>query len=200
MIGPEKTAKEIIREHGGIIKTSEALEKGIHPRTFYHLRDTGELERLARGLYKLAEVSPYSDPDLVVIAVKISDAVVCLVSALAVHGLTTQIPRFVHIAIPRSVRYPKLEYPPLKVYRFSENSYASGVEKLDIGNVPVPVYNPEKTISDCFKYRNKLGIDIVIEALRNYKKTPGANLQYILEYSRVNRVERQIRPYLDALV
>lgn len=81
-------------------------------------------------------VSPYSDPDLVVIAVKIPDAVVCLVSALAVHGLTTQISRFVHIAIPRSVRYPKLEYPPLKVYRFSENSYASGIEKLDIGNVP----------------------------------------------------------------
>ncbi len=192
-------AKAIIRKHGGIIRTSDAISRGIHPRTLYRLRDEGEVEQLARGLFRLSSLQPVGDPDLAIVAGKVPEGVVCLLSSLAIHELTTQIPHTVHLAISRSARYPVLDYPPIKVYRFSKESFSSGIEKHDIGGAVIRVYNVEKTIADCFKYRNKLGLDLALEALRNYRRKPGAQFQRILEYSRINRVDKIIRPYLEAL-
>jgi predicted transcriptional regulator of viral defense system len=192
-------ALKIIAAHGGTIRTGEALSAGIHPRTFYALRDTGSLVKVTRGVYRLAGLPPVGDPDLALVASRIPNGVVCLISALALHELTTQIPHTVHIAIPRTARYPACNDVPLTVYRFSPASYDVGVIEHDIGGALVRVYDPEKTIADCFKFRNRIGIDIVTEALATYRRTNGASNQKVLDYARVNRVDRKILPYLEAL-
>ncbi len=122
----------------------------------------------------------------------------CLISALAIHGLTTQIPHEIHLAISRTARYPTLDEVPLAVYRFSRPSFNAGVTDHDIGGASVRVFDAEKSIADCFKYRNKIGLDIFLEAIALYRRRRGASLQLILEYSRTNRVDKLIRPYLEA--
>jgi predicted transcriptional regulator of viral defense system len=191
-------AIEIIAGHGGTIRTGEALASGIHPRTLYALRDNGTLERLTRGLYRLVDLPPVADPDLALVAGRIPQGVVCLISALALHELTTQIPHRIDLAIPRTARYPACNDVPLAIYRFAITSYETGITEYDIGGASINLYDPEKTLADCFKYRNKIGLDVFLEALDAYRKRPGASLQKILEYARVNRVEVKIRPYLEA--
>ncbi|GMU24298.1 MAG: hypothetical protein AMXMBFR13_43720 [Phycisphaerae bacterium] len=182
------------------MSTNEALARGIHPRTLYAMRDAGELEQLARGLYRLAELPPLSEPDLATVAKRIPQGVVCLLSALAYHELTTHVPHEVHLALPRTARHPRLEYPPLHVYRFSPETFEAGIETHIIDKIPVRMYRPEKTLADCFKYRNKVGLDVALEALRSYHSRQGARLQAVLEYSRICRVEQVVRPYLEAVV
>lgn len=190
--------KALFRERGGTLRTGEAMEAGVHPRTLYELRDSGELTQLARGVYRLAEMPPLSHPDLATVCKRVPQGVVCLISALAFHELTTQIPHVVHLALPRTARTPALDYPPLQVYRFSGEAYTSGIETYTTDGIEVRVYDAEKTLADCFKYRNKIGQDVAIEALRSYRSRRGARLQRVLEYARVCRVEQVIRPYLEA--
>jgi predicted transcriptional regulator of viral defense system len=163
------------------------------------MRDAGQLEQLSRGLYRLAELPPLSEPDLAAVAKRIPQGVLCLISALAYHELTTLIPHEVHLALPRTARLPRLRYPPLHIYRFSRGTFEAGVETHTIDNVSVRVYGPEKTLADCFKYRNKIGLDVAIEALRSYRSLRGARLQVVLEYARICRVEQVVRPYLEAI-
>jgi len=197
---PTKTeaAIQIIAARGGTVRTREALSAGIHPRTLYALRDSGRLIQLARGLYRLSDLSPVGDPDLALVAGRIPQGVVCLISALAIHGLTTQIPHEIHLAISRKARYPTLDEVPLAVYRFSRPSFSAGVTDHDIGGASVHVFDAEKSIADCFKYRNKIGLDIFLEAISLYRRRRGASLQRVLEYARINRVGNLIRPYLEA--
>jgi predicted transcriptional regulator of viral defense system len=194
----QQQARRIFRQRGGTLRTGEALAAGIHPRTLYEMRDSGELEQLARGVYRLAAMPPLSDPDLATVGKRIPQGVVCLISALAFHELTTQIPHVVHLAISRTARSPTLEFPPLQIYRFSGQAFHAGVEVHAIESVEVRIYSLEKTLADCFKYRNKIGLDIALEALRAYRDRRSANLQQVLEYARVCRVEKVIRPYLEA--
>jgi predicted transcriptional regulator of viral defense system len=198
MPSPNEQARQIFKAHGGTLRTREALAAGIHPRTLYAMRDAGELERLARGVYRLADLPPLSNPDLATVAKRVPQGVLCLISALALHELTTQIPHVVHLALPRNTRTPKLDYPPLQVYRFSDAAFKTGIEVHPIEGVDVRVYNAEKTLADCFKYRNKIGLDVALESLRAYRGQRGARLQRVLEYARVCRVESVIRPYLEA--
>lgn len=191
-------ARQRIRELGGTVRTRQALAAGIHPRTFYALRDSGELEQLSWGLYRLTDLPDLSEPDLATVAKRIPEGVVCLISALAVHELTTQIPHAVHLALQRGTRYPKLDHPPLRVYLFSRSAFLAGVDEREVDGVQLRVYNPEKTLADCFKFRHKIGQDVVTEALRAYRRRPGANLQQVYEYARICRVANVIRPYLEA--
>ncbi len=191
-------ARQRIRELGGTVRTRDAVAAGIHPRTLYGLRDSGELERLSWGVYRLAELPDLSEPDLATVAARIPQGVVCLISALAVHELTTQIPHAVHVALQRGTRYPKLDYPPLRVYLFSPETFLAGIDERRIDGVPARIYNPEKTLADCFKFRRKIGLDVATEALGTYRRRPGANLQRVYEYARVCRVANVIRPYLEA--
>ena len=191
-------ARAVIREMGGALRTGEALRAGIHPRTLYALRDSGELEQISRGVYRLAELPPLTDPDLVAVAKRIPHGVVCLISALAMHELTTQIPHAVHIAVERGTRCPALNHPPLRVFLFSGAAFTAGVDERSIDGVPVRVYDAEKTLADCFKFRHRLGLDVATEALRMYRRRRGANLQRVYEYAQVCRVARVIRPYLEA--
>lgn len=193
-----KRAVEIIRDQGGVIRTHEALASGIHPRTLYALRGNGILEQVTRGLYRLVDLPPVSDPDLAVVAGRIPRGVVCLISALAIHELTTQIPHRIDLAIPRTARYPACGDVPLSIYRFSSASYEAGITECDVGGIIIKVYAPEKTLADCFKYRNKIGVDIFLESLSIYSKRSGASMQKVLEYARANRVQSKIRPYLES--
>jgi predicted transcriptional regulator of viral defense system len=183
---------------GGTMRTGEAIAAGIHPRTLYAMRDAGELELLTRGVYRLADLPPLSEPDLATVAKRVPQGVVCLISALTFHQLTSQIPHEVHLALPRSARTPTLRYPPLHVFRFSEPAFSVGIETHSMDGVPVRVYGPEKTLADCFKFRNKIGLDVALEALQNYRKRRRPQFQQVLEFARVCRVENVLRPYLEA--
>jgi len=198
---PETTqaALDIFRQHG-ILGTSEALALGIHPRTLYALRDAGALERLARGLYRLAELPPLTHPDLVTVALKVPAGVICLVSALAFHELTTQIPHAVDVAVQRGSQRPRLEYPPLRVFRFSGAAWTEGVETVVLDDVPVRITHPAKSVADSFKYRRKLVLDLALEALKAYREHGAFDVTTLLHYARVCRVEEVLTPYLEVLL
>ncbi|WP_245569188.1 type IV toxin-antitoxin system AbiEi family antitoxin domain-containing protein [Desulfotignum balticum] len=191
-------ARQIIREGGGMIKTSEAIQAGIHPRTLYQLRDMGDLEQLSRGIYRLAEIETVSNPDFVIVATRIPISVICLISALSFHEITTQIPHEVSVAIPKDSKPPVINYPPMQFHKFSAGSFRAGVESHQIDGVNIKVYSPEKTLADCFKFRNKIGMDVVLEALKLYKSRMKFDHKKILEYARICRVDKIVLPYLEA--
>ena len=189
-----------IRKFGGAFRTGAALRQGIHPRTLYAMRDSGILEQLSRGSYRLAGQGPLSNPDLVTVASRVPQGVLCLISALSFHNLTTQIPHHVSIALGRSMRNPTIGFPPLKVYRYNEHCYQSGIEEHLIDGIALNVYSPEKTLADCFKFRNKIGMDIVLEALKSYRESSIFKIKELLQYARICRVEKIMKPYLEALL
>ena len=194
------SAERIFQRNGGILKTGEALERGIHRRTLYAMRDAGILERLDRGLYRLANLPPLSDPDLITVARKISKGVICLISALHFHNITSQIPHAVSIAVSRGTEPPRLKFPPIRVYWFSGEAFTVGVEEHTIENTAIRVYCAEKTLADCFKYRNKIGMDMVLEALTLYRENGKPKPRKLLQFAKVCRVEKIMRPYLEALL
>jgi predicted transcriptional regulator of viral defense system len=194
-------ARQIFKEHRGVLRTSEALRLGVHPRTLYALRDGGDIEQVARGFYRLSAKPPLSDPDLVAVALRIPRAVICLISALAHHRLTAQVPHTVDVALPGHAQVPKLDGVPLRVFWYSEPSFSAGVESVSIDGVDIKIYVPEKCIADCFKYRNKIGLDVAVQALRMYrerKKKPDRNL--LSKFAEMNRVQKVMRPYLEAVL
>jgi predicted transcriptional regulator of viral defense system len=194
-------ARRVFTEQGGMLRTSEAIRLGIHPRTLYALRDDGEIEHVGHGLYRLSTAPPLTSPDLVPIAIRIPRGVICLISALAHHGLTTQVPHAVDFALPSHAQVPRIDGAPLRVFWSSEPSFSAGIEVVMIDKVPVRVYSPEKTIADCFKYRNKIGLDVAIEALRTYReRTRKPDFQALAKFARIDRVEKIMRPYMEAIL
>lgn len=193
-------AEAIFRRGGGILRTGEALDHGIHPRTLYAMRDAGLLERVERGLYRLADMPPLSEPDLVTVARKVPRGVICLISALHFHDITTQIPHAVSLAVARGVEPPRLDFPPIQLYWFSGAAFSAGVDKYQIDGTAVSVYSAEKTLADCFKYRNKIGMETVLEALTLYRDQHKPKPRKLLEYAKVCRVEKIMRPYLEVLL
>lgn len=191
---------ETFRQHGGVLRTAQALMRGIHPAALYSLVEAGQLTRLARGLYRLADAQEFSNPDLAVVAAKAPDAVVCLISALSFHGITTQVPRAVHLAVSRG-RYAglRLRTPPVKIYRFDAATFDQGIETHQIDGVTVRIYGVARTLVDCFKYRNKLGLDIAIEALRFARERKRISNREILHFARLLRQVRVISPYLESV-
>lgn len=192
-------ALSIFREHGGLLRTSEAKELGVHPRTLYHLRDTGQLDKLSRGVYRVADLPPLSHPDLTVVAARSDAARICLISALDFHDLTTEVPHAVHVALPKSRRPPALDHPPIRVFRMSGEALTEGVEHHEINGVDVKIFGPAKTVADCFKFRNKIGLDTALEALRSYLEKGPGRTEDLMHYARICRVESVLRPYVEAL-
>jgi predicted transcriptional regulator of viral defense system len=196
----QKKPEDIFRSCGGQLRMSEAIERGISRYMLYALRDKGVIEQVSRGVYRLVELPPISNPDLVTVGLRFPNAVICLVSALAYHEITTQIPHSVSVAVPRESRQPSLDYPPLSVHRFSDLAFRAGIEEHQIDGVSVKIYSPEKTLADCFKFRNKIGMDVVLEALKLYKARKQFNLEALLKYAKVCRVEKVMHPYLEASI
>ncbi len=193
-------AKGIFQKHGGILRMADAIRAGIHRRTLYAMRDAGLIEPLARGLYRLCDAPNLDHPDLVTVSAKIPNGVVYLISALAFHEMTTQIPHEVWIAIPRNTKPPHMDHPPVRVFRLSEGPYRAGIERHQLDGRTVNVYSREKTLADCFKHRNEVGLDTVIEAVRMYKSQKKVQIDEILRYAEVCRVSRVARPYLESIL
>ncbi len=192
--------KRAFSRGGGLLRTSAALRAGIHPRILYDMRDHGVVEQLSRGLYRLADLPALSSPDLVTVALKVPTGVICLISALAYHEITPQIPHEVHVTLPRGTEPPRLKHPPLRVFWFTGRSFTEGIETHKVDSIGLRVYSPEKTLADCFKYRNKLGLDTVLEALRLYRSRRRPNVDDLMKFARICRVEKVMRPYLQALL
>ncbi len=184
---------------GGTIRTKDVLSQGIHRRTLYHLRDKGILTELSRGVYSLTS-EPISNPDLVTIGRRVPQAVICLISALSFHNITTQIPHQIYIAIAKDATPPRIDTPPLSVHKFSGEALTAGIEEHQIDGVPVKIYSIEKTLADCFKYRNKIGLDVCIEALKLYKARKKINIQDIIKYAKICRVYKLMTPHLESIL
>ena len=193
-----KSALQVFKKNK-VMRSTEIFAQGIQPRTLYEMRDEGLLVQEGRGLYRLANEQIWSDPDLALVSLRIPKGVVCLISALYFHQLTTQIPHEVYLALPKDSEKPRLQYPPIRFFWVSPEPFKAGIEKHTIDNVEVKVYSVAKTISDCFKFRNKIGMDVALEALREGLSQKRCTPEQILRFSRVNRVERVMLPYLEAL-
>ncbi|PIV80824.1 transcriptional regulator [bacterium CG17_big_fil_post_rev_8_21_14_2_50_64_8] len=193
-------AAATFRSNGGVLRTMEALDLGVHPRTLYAMRDAGMLEQLGRGLFRLSDLPPLGNPDLVAVALRVPEGVICLLSALAVHEITTQIPHEVHIALRRGAETPRVEHPPVRAFWFTGRAFDEGIETRELDGVGIRVYGAAKTVADCFKYRNKLGLDVALEALKLYLQRRAGSVDELVRFARVCRVERVIRPYVEALL
>lgn len=194
-----KRVERAFRQAGGILRTRDALRQGIHRRTLYALRDAGRLEPLGRGMFLLAGHTVSERLDVVVVAGRFPRAVVCLVSALEWHDLTTQLPREIQIALPPGNRTPRPGYPPIRAFRFSGRAYSEGVEHHTVDEYPVRVYSAAKTIADCFKFRRRIGLDVTLEALRQGWRRRRFTMDDLWRYARLCRVEHVMRPYLESL-
>jgi len=192
-------AIDVFRQAGGTLRTTEALSRGIHPRTLYGLRDSGVLERLSRGVHRLADLEPLAEPDLVIVASRIPKAVVATISALHFHGLTLEIPHAVHVAIPRGTATPRLDWPPLELYWMSADTYPAGIEEHQRDGVTLRICEPAKAVADCFKFRSRVGVDVAVEALRTGLEERHFTPAEILRKAEVCRVNSVVRPYLEAM-
>jgi predicted transcriptional regulator of viral defense system len=194
----QKTIR-IFQENNGVMKSSQLFKLGIQPRILYAMRDNGLVIQEGRGLYRLANEQVWSDPDLVVIALRIPKGVICLISALYFHQITTQLPHEVYVALPKDSEKPRIEYPPTRFFWISPEPFQAGIEKHKIDHVNIQVYSTAKTIADCFKFRNSIGMDVALEALQEGLRQRKATFSEIQQFARVDRVEKIMRPYLEAL-
>jgi len=184
----------------GVVRPGDLEARGIPRGHIYRLLRQGLVEREARGLYVASDHEHTADHGLAQIAKNVPEGVVCLLSALQYHELTTQLPHEVWVAIPEKARRPRIEYPPMRVVRFSGPALTQGVETHNIEGVPVRITSVAKTLADCFKYRHKIGLDVALEALRDAWRERRTTMDQIGRFARVCRVERVMRPYLEALV
>jgi len=194
-----RDAAAVFMAAGGTLRTREVLANGIHPSTLYGMRDAGLLEQLSRGVYRLAELEAPSRYDMVAVSERVPGAVICLLSALDFHEIGTQIPAAVTMAVrPHSWR-PVIDYPPVRYFQMSMESLSVGVEEHLVAGTTVRVFNPAKTVADCFKFRNKVGLDVALEALRESLRHRRATREAIMKYAEINRVSKIVRPYLEAM-
>ncbi len=187
-----------LARRSGVIRPGDVRAKGIAPVYLTRLVRSGALVRVGRGLYSLADGAPTADRTVVEAARHVPRGIVCLLSALKLHGLTTQMPPSVWIAIDVKARRPAAAGPPLEIVRMSGAALTEGIEERALEGVRVRLYGPAKTVADCFKFRNKIGLDVAIEALRDYRRRRGS-VDELLRYAEICRVGRVIRPYLEAL-
>jgi predicted transcriptional regulator of viral defense system len=178
----------------------EAVRLGVHPRTLYAMRDSGVLERLGRGVFRLSDLPSLSSPDLARVALRVPQGVLCLVSALAFHEITTEIPHEVYVALKRGAEPPRLDHPPVRVFWFTGSAFSEGIEIHEMDGIEIRVYGAAKTVTDCFKYRNKLGLDTALEALRFFLRDRKGSPDDLMRFARINRVSKAIRPYIEALL
>ena len=184
----------------GIVRPRDLERYGVSRSRLYELAGTGFVERLDRGLYTASDHPATEWHSLALVAKRAPGAIICLVSALLFHDLTTQLPHEVWIAISENARRPSFGYPPLRVVRFSSKALTEGVETYRIEGVDVRITSIGKTLADCFKYRNKIGLDVALEALREAWRGRRVTMDDMVRCARTCRVERVMRPYLESLV
>lgn len=195
----EHEVLELVRELG-IVRGKDLEERGFSRRYLSRLAGKGGLERISRGLYGVPDSDVTEHQSFAEIAKLYPDVVVCLLSALQFHGLTTQMPRQVWIAIDVDGRVPAKSPVQVRVVRFSGRALTEGIEIHNVGSVPIQVYSVAKTVADCFKFRNKIGADVAVEALRESLRDRRTSPDELLKFGAVCRVDKVMRPYLEAVV
>jgi predicted transcriptional regulator of viral defense system len=192
-------ALKAFRDKGGTLRTRDLIAHGVHTDALYALRDSGRVVELGRGLYRVADAGEAEHPDLAVIASRAPSAAVCLISALSYHGITTQIPSTVHLAVPRGNYHGIKLSIPVTVYRFDPKTFDEGLEIHSEGGLPVRIYSAARSVVDCFKFRNKLGLEVALEALRLARQRKRVQNKELLRYARLLRVEKPMTPFLQAI-
>ncbi len=183
----------------GLIRPRDLAAHGLPRVALTRLVRTGRLSRIGRGLYALPERSVSEHATLAEVARKHPGAIVCLLSALQFHNLTTQLPFEVWVAIPNKARAPRIDYPPLRIMRFSGKALTVGVEEHQVDSVTVRVTSIAKTVVDCFKYRNKIGLDVALEALQDAWKKRQVTMDDLWRFASLGRVTNVMRPYMESL-
>jgi len=189
-----------LKKRGGVATYSDIIQARFHKETLLALIDKGDIEKAGRALYRLREAPALSNPDLVTAALKITKGVVCLVSALAFHEATDEVPHYVDLAIPRGTHANKLDYPPIRFYRFAQETWKVGIEQHKIDNYSIRVYGLAKTVADCFKFRNKIGLDVARNALKEAVTEKRVPPKEIMQYAKICRVDKIIKPILETLI
>ena len=195
---PEKKIEALLRKNG-IVRTRDLVAAGASRMGLARRVATGELQRVARGLYSLPGFSGGEHQALALVARRAPDTIFCLLTALRFHGLTTQNPAEVWIAIGNKDRPPRLDYPPLRAVRFSESSRQPGLEIHRVQKTPIRITGIAKTLADCFKFRNKIGLDVALEALRDARRANRVDADDLWRAAKVDRVANVMRPYLEAM-
>lgn len=196
--GRRNRALRLIEELG-LARPRDLEARGVTRAELYRLVREGLVVREARGIYTTAGHALTADHTLAQVAKRVPEGVFCLLTALRFHELTTQSPAEVWIALPEKARKPRLDYPRLRVARFSGAALTEGVEKHRVEGVTIGVYSAAKTVADCFKYRNKIGIDVAVEALRDYSRRYRGGANDLARFARICRVSRVMQPYLDSI-
>jgi predicted transcriptional regulator of viral defense system len=196
----EKKFIEFLKKRGGMASYKEIIKAGFNKAFLKGNLDSGRIQKVDRALYRLSDGFTLSNPDLVAVSIKVSKGVVCLLSALAFHEATSEIPHYVNIAIPRGAYANKINYPPVKFYRFASKTWKAGIEKHEIEGYQLKVYSLAKTIADCFKFRNKIGMNVAREALKIAITEKGVQPKEIMQYAEICRVDNIIKPILEAML
>jgi predicted transcriptional regulator of viral defense system len=183
----------------GMLRSSDLSDVGVARVVLTRLAASGQLEKAGRGLYRLPQTQASEFESLIAVAIKVPQAIFCLLTALQFHGLTTQLSRQLWIAMPRGSHTPTIDYPPVKMVQFTGASYMEGVEVLERDQVKLKVYSVAKTIADCFKHRNKIGIDVALEALKDARAQRKVSANDLWHFAKICRVANVMRPYLEAL-
>ena len=198
MAKPLQKIMRYIREHG-MVRPRDIEGIGLPREYLVRLHRQGKLNRSGRGIYTVPDANVTERHSYAEVAKRVPEAVVCLLSALAFHEITTQSPPCVWIALRKGARKPVLPSPSLRIVRLSGPSLTEGIDNHQVEGVPVRVYSAAKTVADCFKFRNKIGLDVAIEALKDCLRQKKASVNEIYRYAKLCRVSNVIRPYMEAL-
>lgn len=197
----ETQAQSILNlaQQKGIVRPIDLKKIGIPRVILTRLTASGQLEKIGRGLYHLPDTYPSECESLNIVATKVPQAIFSLLTALQFHELTTQLPRHIWITMPQGSHTPQIDYPPIKMIQASDLAYSEGIEVHKHNQIPLRIYSVAKTIADCFKHRNKIGIDVAIEALKDAKKQKKVSADELWHFAKICRVTNIIRPYLEAI-
>lgn len=200
MTNNDRKLYQFFRKNKGVLRFSNVVKAGLDPIYLKRLVAKGQIEKIGHGLYQLKDAPALSNPDLVTAILQSPKSVVCLISALSFHEATDQIPHHIDLAIPVGSRTNKIGYPPVKFFYFSNQSWKTGIEIHKIDGYEVRIYSLPKTIADCFKFRNKIGFDVAIKALKVAVEEKKVRVNEIMKFAKICRVDNVIRPYLEALI
>ena len=183
-----------------LLSAADLRSHGWSPQLLLKLHRTGQLQRVARGLYSLPDSEITEHQSLVEVCRRVPKAVVCLLSALQFHEIGTQLPHDVWISLPEGTQTPAIDYPSLRIVRLRGAAYSEGVETVMEHGSAIRIYSVAKTITDCFKFRHKVGLDVALEALKEAWRQGKLNLDEVTRYATINRVARVMQPYLETIV
>jgi predicted transcriptional regulator of viral defense system len=198
MAKPVQRIMQYIGEHG-MVRPRDIEAIGLPREYLVRLHRQGKLNRSGRGIYTVPDANVTERHSYAEVAKRVPEAVICLLSGLAFHEITTQSPPSVWIALRKGARKPVLSSPSLRIVRLSGPSLTEGIENHQVEGVPVRVYSAAKTVADCFKFRNKIGLDLAIEALKDCLRQKKASINEVYRYAKICRVSNVIRPYMEAL-